>query len=46
MVELTEGQVHESQVVEHLFARQRWDYLLADKAYDIDKFIKNKGITV
>ena len=41
MVELTEGQVHESQVAEHLFAQQRCDYLLADKAYDIDQFRKN-----
>ncbi len=35
MVELAEGQIHEGQVAEYLFARQqRCDYRLADKAYD------------
>ena len=45
---LTAGQVHESQVACEAFSKEYCDYLLADKAYDIDAFraeLKSSGVT-
>jgi transposase len=45
---LTPGQVHESQVAHDILSKDQCDYLLADKAYDIDSFrqtLAQKGTT-